>query len=387
MIKIIYINSFRGLKNIEIKLNNNISVFYGKNGIGKTRILNFITEFKKFIFGDDFLEVDISGSITFENNDKIELSVYNKQLLKFVVISENKEVCYLDENGKVNLFEFKQSDVFSTNDRDIIKTYNHYMNTPYLKLYVENQKLMNADNINSICKPIMELLNIDIFTENKVFDKFWQEKILIDAKVNIERLNFESSEVKMYKKKMDKEFEKYQKLQKNLSKILNIIDFNIKKYWVEKDEINFKIKHKVLLDDGLVLDLFNNNVSNGIRHFFKIIIPIIDVVKNENKILLIDEFDPYLHDFLYKSLVSNIIDELKPSSQIIFVSHNSNIINILPLISIYFISAENEKIDVSNPKSQGSNSKTTNFEKQYHEGKLLTQEIYDSDLMELFDDE
>ena len=41
-IKSIYISSFGGLKNKEIKLNGNFNVIYGDNENGKTTVMNFI---------------------------------------------------------------------------------------------------------------------------------------------------------------------------------------------------------------------------------------------------------------------------------------------------------------------------------------------------------
>lgn len=385
MIKSVNIKNYKGLKNIDIKFNNNVSVFYGKNGIGKTRILSFVSSFKEFLFGKNFLNTNICGKITFDNNSSIEINVLDKELIKFSVIENNKEIIYIDDNGKSNYFSLNDSDVFSTKDREVLKKYNHFKNTPYIDLLFEEFKNQDDKILNQIPSTIEKLLSIDVKTENKLLNKFWEERIKISAKRS-KKDNEESLEFKFIQSTLKEEYNKYKKLEKKLSNVLNVIDSNIVKYWVEKDLINMKLNHKIELKNKIILDLFNPQVSKGIRHFFQIIIPLLEVVKSDNKILLIDEFDPYLHDFLYKSLISNLIDEIKDSSQIIFVSHNSNIINMLPLKNIYLVEENKDNVVVRNPNSKGSNTQTTNYEKQYREGKMLTKDIYDTDLMELFDE-
>ncbi|HAG84710.1 MAG TPA: ATPase [Cyanobacteria bacterium UBA12227] len=52
MLKRIYIDNFRCLGNFEIKFENNISLFLGTNGSGKTTVFHVLMKLQKFIMGD-----------------------------------------------------------------------------------------------------------------------------------------------------------------------------------------------------------------------------------------------------------------------------------------------------------------------------------------------
>ncbi|MEQ9370026.1 MAG: AAA family ATPase [Coleofasciculus chthonoplastes F3-SA18-01] len=52
MLTRIYIDDFRCLVNFEVKLENNISLFLGGNGSGKTTVFNVLEKLQKFIIGN-----------------------------------------------------------------------------------------------------------------------------------------------------------------------------------------------------------------------------------------------------------------------------------------------------------------------------------------------
>ncbi|NES24282.1 MAG: ATP-binding protein [Symploca sp. SIO3E6] len=52
MLKRIYIDNFRCLVNFEIKFEDNVSLFLGANGSGKTTVFEVLRKLRKFIIGD-----------------------------------------------------------------------------------------------------------------------------------------------------------------------------------------------------------------------------------------------------------------------------------------------------------------------------------------------
>jgi len=52
MLKRIYIDNFRCLVNFEMKFEDNVSLFLGANGSGKTTVFEVLRKLRKFIIGD-----------------------------------------------------------------------------------------------------------------------------------------------------------------------------------------------------------------------------------------------------------------------------------------------------------------------------------------------
>lgn len=389
MITSINIVNYKGINDCEIKLLNNVSVFYGKNGVGKTRILKFIKDFQNYIISGPKNIENIEGSITFNKKIWVYLKIENFELVNFEVKKNSNEVISIDDNGKVNFFNLISEDVYSSQNRNLIKEYIKLLKTSPLNTFI----MTIADDKSKHQKKLIDILpewisliaSSNIITEvqmqdellfNKIKDN-WKVKDIIKTKQNNQK------EILWNEKK----YIKFKSMETKFTKILSTIDSNIQKYFVEKDDEKIDINHKLMLTNGDIYSLYNENISHGVQHLFEIIIPIYDLLKSTNSTLIIDEFDPYLHDFLYYSLVSNILEEIDPTSQIIFVSHNSNIINMLPFKSIFIVQNElnSDKVIVENPNIS-RNTKTTNVEKQYKEGKILRKEIYDSDFMEFWSD-
>lgn len=88
------------------------------------------------------------------------------------------------------------------------------------------------------------------------------------------------------------------------------------------DVLRFKTFHRNRKDIMFDLDI---EESNGTRKLFQILIRLLDVVKNKKGILL-DEFDMGLHTRLADFILDLI--HASESSQLLFTSHNTNLIDI-----------------------------------------------------------
>ena len=105
-------------------------------------------------------------------------------------------------------------------------------------------------------------------------------------------------------------------------------------------KLSFKTFHRAAPD--VPFDL-NTEESEGTKKLFSILLTIIDVVKN-NKVLIIDELETSLHNDIVEFVIA--LFHASHSAQIIFSTHNTNLINLKKLRKdqIYFV---NKKKDAS----------------------------------------
>ena len=152
-LKKLEIKSLYGIYDYNIDFNSDITFIYGKNGCGKTTVLNII---KSIITGDLSIFYEIKfGSIILqyesENNieNKIEINVKNSELkLSF----ENKDY-FISKNSKFfnrdkkihNIWEDNDdSDYFSEEDK-LLKKIKEIFNLIYLPLNRVNDKILLQD--------------------------------------------------------------------------------------------------------------------------------------------------------------------------------------------------------------------------------------------------
>ena len=88
------------------------------------------------------------------------------------------------------------------------------------------------------------------------------------------------------------------------------------------DVLRFKTVHRNQSNVMFDLDM---EESNGTRKLFQILIRLLDVVKNKKSIMM-DEFDMGLHTRLADFILDLI--HASPSSQLLFTSHNTNLIDV-----------------------------------------------------------
>ena len=88
------------------------------------------------------------------------------------------------------------------------------------------------------------------------------------------------------------------------------------------DVLRFKTVHRNQSDVMFDLDM---EESNGTRKLFQILIRLLGVVKNKKSIMM-DEFDMGLHTRLADFILDLI--HASPSSQLLFTSHNTNLIDV-----------------------------------------------------------
>jgi AAA15 family ATPase/GTPase len=114
------------------------------------------------------------------------------------------------------------------------------------------------------------------------------------------------------------------------------------------EQMRFKTYH--FLSPKISFDLVTEE-SNGTRQLFGILLRLLDVVK-ENKSVMIDEFDMSLHTRLADFILDLI--HAAPKSQLLFTSHNTNLLDIKRL--------RKDQIVFVNKKKDGSSDVYTLFD-------------------------
>lgn len=384
MIKRIEIYNYKGIENFKIDFCN-FNLLYGRNAVGKTRILNFIHDFLNFKNSSD-----VNGKIIFT---KI---IDNKEyVFEYVLNIENKKVktFYVKTNYKKTRLS-KVIDIEKKVNGDEI---NEFKFTPSKETFIR-YLLTLKDDKNIWFEIIVTFLNTIFYLEQD--EDYVPVSYEVDHENNTISINdkYLSNFINNETLKNTYNFEAKQKLDK-IIKTLNYfiakIDFNFKELKlnyeiiIEDDNENeqtYYLKNMIyVLKNNLQFDLKNpilkTNISRGIRHFIHIFENIIKLIINNEEILIIDEFDSYLHDELYNKIVNFLLDYVEENlnKQIITITHNTSSMYMLNKKYIKLIDIdENSNIVAREIKGSFLNN-NSNIEKMYRDNIFTNPYIYDSD--------
>lgn len=350
-LKKLEIKSLYGIYDYNIDFNSDITFIYGKNGCGKTTVLNII---ESIITGDLSIFYEIKfGSIILqyesENNieNKIEINVKNSELkLSF----ENKDY-FISKNSKFfnrdkkihNIWEDNDdSDYFSEEDK-LLKKIKEIFNLIYLPLNRVNDKILLQDEyyerkyyrnlrrneedtiskVQNIIFYVISKINSEIVTESNNFrNKVLKSLITPDYKYFFENLE--------KNKKID--IREIKNKYRGLLEKLSMIDENEKKEYEEffnniiKSADKDKDKNKKIVKDIIIVNEIYKmqrliELSEDLDH------------KQKEKMKKVNTFLNIMNTFLEKSDDSKklIIDN---KGQIFFeTKYNSEKINIKYLSS------------------------------------------------------
>jgi len=371
------------------------AVIYGNNASGKSNLVKGLQSMKELVkssFRDALLEKDSSFQ-----TEKFLLNTETEEAASFF------EVIFIHKNVK-----YKYG--FEVGSNTIIKEWLYYTTTKETPLFIrENDKY----RINKTS--FKEGLNLEKKTRNNVL--FLSLVAQFNGEISnkiiewFNNINFISGiHDKGYglytinKLKNDTKFNKWLSLILNHLEISNItieeVDFNEEELEsvVEKTDdkklkdfiialnklkgdktkkIQISTWHKKYDNNNLLVDTipfdFENQESEGTKKFINLLGPWYDTLKN-GKILIVDELDSRLHTQLTKNLIELFHKYNNNSSQLIFTSHDVNLLDkdIFRRDQIWFI--EKDQFGASLLYSLAdfkaeSVRKTSSFSKNYLNGK------------------
>lgn len=302
------LKNFRNYKHLDIEFSNNINIFYGNNGQGKTNILEAIyilattkshkNSSDKEIIKFDEKEAFIHGYFNEEDiSMKVDISI-EKNKKKEIIINNLKLNRINEHIGNINIIIFSPEDLKIINsspskrrsfiDTEICQINRIYMNnlSIYKQIIEQRNKLLKEISLK---KDKNLILTLDIWDEQlikygieiiKERERFIN-KISNIIKIKHEEITNSKDELKVIYKKNVEEFNFREELKKNREKDLKYICSNVGPH---RDDIDFYI-------NDIDAKIYG---SQGQQRTIALILKLseIEIIKNvynKNPILLLDD--------------------------------------------------------------------------------------------------
>lgn len=324
---------------------------YGANGSGKTSIISAILYMKQLVVSSNSYQNEsqmirlphkqainspTKYSINFEKNGIVyqySFEYDNKEILE--------ESLYYWPNGKKAMIFERTSEMLN--------------NEPSFKFSTEFRKI--GENCRGRLKSFKLLLSV-AFTETNieyvanVFNFFQNDLVILFSN---EPSNWLQYSIDMLKKDVELRKIFLDFLHSIGSDILDLtLDTQIRTF-SEKELLNFPPEVRPAFANQKVrLDILNlkykdfdiniNDESEGIKKLFAMVCPLIDIIRN-NKIFFCDEIENSLHSSIVLEIIRRFFNNEKSTAQLIFATHNTEILdlNIMRRDQIWF--TELEKTD------------------------------------------
>lgn len=350
-IKKLVVSNFKSLKKTEIKLQSGLNIIIGKNGAGKSNLLQFVNTFinrTTFVGGRNIRNTNPEFSILLEyieNSKKVQLSLDFQKIKNLDLTNLFQELSYtynINLNKNIGRNKTIVNHKFSFNEKDrmtMVKKNEEFLKevlVPLSKLrttYVRYNIPSEISWLNIPSKIKYDILEKESNFENTTFSD-------IDLFLNLEfaiEYNF------FFENKDKNNFKNPDKLKIDLQKFISVyfeeleINDNLNKYTPIKairinNNINIYSIEKSIIIENLILDFCVNDdwvpwsyLSDGTKRLFYLVTKLLSESKNT---ILIEEPELGIHPSqLYK-----ILDFIKKQSikkQIIISTHSPIALDIL----------------------------------------------------------
>ena len=291
IIEVIIENLFSFKDKITFNMNNNVININGSNNSGKSNLFKILNS----------VSLMLRNKI---NNIPLTTYMYNKSL-------SNVEITFLKDNTKYTYG-------FSCNSNKIDKEYLYYYSNDEKKLVYkreDNKFTFKDKKLKSLSKKIADnrLFLSYVNDYDKLKDAYTFLTINIGICLDIKTLV--EPAFKIYEKDVNNKLKPYIiDFYKRIN--INIIDYNIKSIIIGNGK-GYSTKFKHTNDNkNYIIDYGDESLSNRIVFA---IIPFILMVKEEGKVLIIDDLDSILDN----KIISEILNIFNNKGQIIFSSRNT----------------------------------------------------------------
>ena len=295
IIEVIIENLFSFKDKITFNMNNNVININGSNNSGKSNLFKILNS----------VSLMLRNKI---NNIPLTTYMYNKNLGNF-------EITFLKDNTKYTYG-------FSCNSNKIDKEYLYYYSKEEKDLVYkrENNKFTFKDKkLKSLSKEIAD--NRLFLSYVNDYDKLKDAYTFLTANIGIclDIKTLIEPAFKIYEKDVNNKLKPYIiDFYKRIN--INIIDYNIKSIIIGNGK-GYSTKFKHISDNkNYIIDYGDESLSNRIVFT---IIPFILMVKEEGKVLIIDDLDSILDN----KIISEILNIFNNKGQIIFSSRNTGNLN------------------------------------------------------------
>ena len=372
----------KSLENNIAEVKNNrilkVTAIYGANASGKSNLFEILAIVHSMIKNSNTLSPNSLLPVTPFKLDKKTINEPSEFEIKFIV--KDIKYVYGFKMDKKNIYE--EYLYYYPNNR-IAKIFTRKNINDYSFTSDEESKLNDIKEKNTNNKFFLSTATNWNYDKTKPAFDFITEKL----GVVLFHEQLDGYAYKSYYEDNDKSLEKF------ALKFLKKADFNISGYQISKQELtdeqlnsfpkelasiipnnmpfySVKTKHTIQ-NDTFELDIKEESLGTQLIFSF---IPVIKDVLDNQKVLIIDEFDKSLHPFLVRFIIEIFNDEEvnKNHAQLIFNTHETNILdlNMLRRDQIWFVEKnyENESSTIY-PLDDFSVRKNENIEKGYLVGR------------------
>lgn len=303
------IKSVRHLHNIDIPVGNKHLILTGKNGSGKTSLLDALSKYLKSISTDEYFSKDF------------EMLDYSKRKLQDAIKENNVD----DENAANKQVKHYENKVLQNHcgldvffNQDPATVYKSFNNGQLVLAYYRADRIFQTEPVKNVEKVV---LNDKYTMDEKPSSKF--VKYLVDLKVT------QALALTNGKKEKANQIEEWFVSLENYLKL--IFDNPSLKLVFDEDAFNFHIS----LDNRNDFDF--NSLSSGYSSILDIVVDLIMRMEkasnrkfefNMSGIVLIDEIETHLHLELQKNIMS-LLTTIFPNIQFIVSTHSPFILNSL----------------------------------------------------------
>lgn len=372
------INSFKILK--DIVLNNSIilsSDLYDLINVDENEAsieLTFLddSKIKRIYYYEIILNKDIKSKKGYIKNESLSFKEYDDINKKY--LSKNKlfDIDYLNEDLN-NIVKPNQtlSLIKKHNKRNFINlikilTVAQTSNSSFIFKDSFNELLKSVDEFNSVTNLISRFksfinYSMHIYTLENLGSVYLNNSIQVISKYNNEYQKFDIS---LFRENII-EFKFKNLLINYLKEIDLVINKIIPSMHIEMLDLGKSILNNANVGFKFEIISNRNNVkiplrleSDGIKKIISLISSIIDIYSNKYSILIVDELDSGIFEYLLGELLKGIKEDAK--GILIFTSHNLRPLEIIKNSIIFSSTIENERY-ITFPRI----SKTENLRNQY----------------------
>jgi predicted ATP-dependent endonuclease of OLD family len=329
---------------IEVDLNESIVVLVGKNGAGKSVILESIFSGIKTALGEFSL---INSPIEFEC--KLKLKGYKEIITYKYNISQKDKSILSNSNSdfvlKESCFFSDNSEIWTTNDEIVTFQGEEILRLPSRKSLLS----VDTSDIPKLSKVVNQIRSffLNTYLVRAGIPRIGQRKDEITGGLEFNENNLNRAE---YIKKtlinwyINNEL-KFEELTTILKKYKAISSLEIQVISRVDSKFRRKEKHENISRDDLIFITVDNvnigSISDGILRIIEIIIYLI---QGESGVLLIEEPETAIHPGMLSKILSTI-NSYSFQRQIILSTHSKQVVDWSTIKSIRFIESDNGRIN------------------------------------------
>lgn len=413
-IKAIEIENFKNIDNARIEFRSNLAGIYGPNGTGKTAVIEAVDILAKYFdirkpqqisdelktkisllikkgkencqisieFEAEELEYKIlvrfgkdkSGIIYTIKEEVLKREKEKRRRYKSLISILNDETTIIPEIyiSNKNMNTKLQDEVYLPNSlkfKELYREFNNFNSLlgALLKIYLEIEKLPNffVNVIEEFEKIALTLNKILVITLKE--QAYYNLDLLIPLSVHNSKLhgmlvvNYKQGGT-IYDEEVALELENIIKYMNNIFQIIVpkgelVLEKTVERLEDGKKKIGIKILVK---REGIVEPLLLERESTGIIKLVSLLSAFIYFIQDKNAIILIDELDIHIFEYLLANFLEKISKYAK--GQLIFTGHNLFLLERLDKDSIIISTKSGESIVYTYLKNV---SKTTNLRQKY----------------------